>query len=129
MPPPHVAARSLALAESGKTLPWSTTFINIDNANGKSVGSSGFKTEPINGKVEIGYGVALSAQRHGAATKALQLMVQKAFAAGATEVLAEIVPENAASVRVVEKAGFVQIGSRFDDQNEFVNQWAKRSEA
>ena len=129
MPPPHVTARSLALAASGQSLPWSTTFLILDNGNDKIVGSCGFKTGPRNGRVEIGYGVAPIAQGHGAATKAILLMLQKAFGAGAKEVLAEIVPENTASMRVVQKAGFEQIGSRFDEQNEYVIQWAKRSEA
>jgi RimJ/RimL family protein N-acetyltransferase len=129
MPPPHVAARSIALAAAGHPLPWSTTFLIVEDESNTAVGSCGFKCGPRDGTVEVGYGVAPNAQSRGAATEALQLLLQKAFNAGAKEVLAEIVPENFASMRVVRKAGFEQTGNRVDDQNEFVTQWTKRGAA
>lgn len=129
MPPPHVAARSIALAAAGHPLPWSTTFLIVEDESNKAVGSCGFKSCPRDGTVEVGYGVAPSAQSRGAATEALQLLLQKAFNAGAKEVLAEIVPDNFASMRVVRKAGFEQTGNRVDDQHEFVIQWSKRGTA
>ncbi len=52
-----------------------------------------------------------------------------AFEAGAAEVLAEVLPSNVASIRVVEKAGFALVGSRTDEDNEFVLQWIRRSGA
>jgi RimJ/RimL family protein N-acetyltransferase len=79
--------------------------------------------------VEVGYGVASTARGRGAATEALRLPVCKAFEAGATEVLAEVAPTNLASTRVVRKAGFEEIGARVDDDNEYVVQWSKRSDA
>jgi RimJ/RimL family protein N-acetyltransferase len=83
----------------------------------------------MNGRVEVGYGVSPAGQGRGAATAALNLLVRSAFEAGATEVLAEVAPTNHASTRVVQKAGFVQVGDRVDNENEYVIQWAKRSEA
>jgi len=129
MPPVFVASRSLELAAAGHPAPWSTTFLIVSNEDTRIVGGCGFKAVPINGRVEVGYGVSPSRQGKGAATAALNLLLHKAFEAGAIEVLAEVAPTNHASTRVVQKAGFAQVGDRVDSENEYVIQWAKRSEA
>jgi RimJ/RimL family protein N-acetyltransferase len=129
MPPAFVASRSIELAAAGHPAPWSTTFLIVNNEDSRIVGGCGFKTVPKDGRVEVGYGVAPAAQGRGAATEALQLLVEKAFEAGATEVLAEVAPSNHASTRVVQKAGFENVGARVDNVSEYVVQWAKRSEA
>jgi [ribosomal protein S5]-alanine N-acetyltransferase len=129
MPPAFIASRALELAAAGYPLPWATTFLIVDDEDTRIVGACGFKTGPAQGRVEVGYGVAPSAQGRGAASKALQLLVYSAFEAGATEVLAEVAPTNHASTRVVQKAGFERVGSRVDNENEYVVQWVKRSEA
>jgi [ribosomal protein S5]-alanine N-acetyltransferase len=128
MPPAFVAARSLELAAAGHPAPWSTTFLIVSNEHARIVGACGFKTVPLNGRVEVGYGVSPSEQGRGAATAALELLLQRAFEAGAIEVLAEVAPTNHASTRVVQKAGFEKVGSRVDNEGDFVVQWAKRSE-
>jgi ribosomal-protein-alanine N-acetyltransferase len=127
LPPAFVAARSLQLAAEAKPEPWSTTFLIVREGDGRIVGGCGFKTAPSNGRVEVGYGVAPDARGRGAASSALQLLLQKAFAAGASEVLAEVSPTNHASTRVVRKAGFREAGTRVDEDDEFVVQWLKRS--
>jgi [ribosomal protein S5]-alanine N-acetyltransferase len=129
MPPAFVASRALELAVTGHPLPWATTFLIVNDEDARIIGGCGFKTGPTHGRVEVGYGVAPSAQGRGAASKALQLLVRSAFEAGATEVLAEVAPTNHASTRVVQKAGFEKIGFRIDNGNEYVVQWVKRSEA
>ena len=127
LPPAFVAARALQLAASGHPAPWSTPFLIVRECDGQIIGGCGFKTAPSNGRVEVGYGVALQARGQGAATAALQLILREAFAAGATEVLAEVAPQNHASTRVVQKAGFGEVGTRMDDDDEFVVQWLRRS--
>jgi len=129
MPPPFVASRSLEFAAAGHPAPWSTTFLIVNDEDTQIVGGCGFKTVPNNGRVEVGYGVSPTVQGRGAATAALKLLLQRAFEGGADEVLAEVAPTNHASTRVVQKAGFVQVGARVDNQNEYVVQWVKRSEA
>ena len=126
LPPSFVAGRALELAEEGHPLPWSTTFLIVDNNTDRIVGSCGFKTPPTNGIVEVGYGVAPMAQGKSAATAALKHLVSMAFDAGATAVLAEVAPDNLASIRVVQKAGFLNIGSGFDQGNEYVGRWIRR---
>jgi RimJ/RimL family protein N-acetyltransferase len=129
MPPAFVAIRALELAAAGHPSPWATTFLIVNDEDARILGGCGFKTTPKHGRVEVGYGVATGAQGRGAATAALQLLADIAFAAGATEVLAEVAPTNHASTRVVLKAGFEKVGSRVDKENEFVIQWARRSDA
>jgi [ribosomal protein S5]-alanine N-acetyltransferase len=126
LPPSFVAARNLKLAEQAPPGPWSTTFLIVRNSDGRVIGACGFKTAPDAGRVEAGYGVSPSSRRTGAATIALNKLTQLAFEAGATEVLAEILPDNLASIRVVQKAGFSQIGDRVDEDGDYVVQWLCR---
>lgn len=126
MPPAFVAVRSLELAAAGHALPWSTTFLIVDDDDTRIVGGCGFKTVPKDGRVEVGYGVAPAARGKGAATAALHLLLRKAAEAGATELLAEVAPANEASTRVVQKAGFECAGDRVDGDGEFLVQWVRR---
>ncbi len=129
MPPSFVAARALKLeAEAGsQSVP--TSYLIVRDADSCFVGGCGFKTQLGIRRVEVGYGVAPSAQGQGAATSALKLLAEVAFASGATEVLAEIIPENIASIRVVQKVGFQQVGARLDEDSEYVTQWVLRGGA
>jgi RimJ/RimL family protein N-acetyltransferase len=127
LPPSFVAARSLKLAGEAESKPWSTTFLIVRSEDSRFVGACGFKTAPSAGRIEVGYGVSPIARRQGAATAALNMLSQLAFEFGASEVLAEILPENTASIRVVQKAGFTQVGSRIDEGNAFVTQWLRCS--
>lgn len=125
LPPAFVASRSLALADLGHALPWATTFLVVSDEDARIVGGCGFKTAPQAGRVEIGYGIAPAAQGQGAATAAVGLLLQRAFEAGAAQVMAEVAPDNLASTRVVQKWGFERVGARTDHDNEHVIQWAK----
>ena len=70
------------------------------------VGWGGFKGEPRDGVVEIGYEVAASVQGRGIATAAAAAMIAKAEAAGVQSVTAHTLREHNASCRVLEKNGF-----------------------
>ena len=129
LPPSFVAARALKLeAEAGSELV-PTSYLIVRDYDSSFVGACGFKTKLGVGRVEVGYGVAPTVQGKGAATTALKLLSEIAFASGATEVLAEILPENTASIRVVQKVGFLQVGARVDEDNEYVTQWVLRGGA
>jgi [ribosomal protein S5]-alanine N-acetyltransferase len=75
-------------------------------ADGELVGWGGFKGPPDDGAVEIGYEIAAARQGRGLATQAASLMVDEAFAGGASRVLAHTLPEQNASNRVLAKLGF-----------------------
>ena len=129
MPPAFVAARALKLEASSDHPSLPTSYLIVREEDSRFVGACGFKT-PIGAlRVEIGYGVASAARGQGAATAALKLLTELALQSGSSEVLAEILPDNEASIRVVQKVGFVQVGARIDEDNEHVTQWLYRSRA
>jgi RimJ/RimL family protein N-acetyltransferase len=115
------------MGAEGKPEPWSTTFLVVRDEDAQIVGACGFKTAPSAARVEVGYGVSPVSRGRGAATKALKMLSVLAFEAGASEVLAEVLPENEASIHVLQKAGFVQIGTGLDEEGEYVIQWLLRN--
>lgn len=76
------------------------------------IGSSGFKGRPsADGTVEIGYGIVTDHQRKGYATETVRALLDFAFAdPRVTRVIAETLPELAASKGVLARTGFHFIG-------------------
>ena len=76
------------------------------------VGSGGFTGRPnANGIVEIGYGTLDIFQNRGYASEAARALAEFALThSGVTQVIADVVPANAGSVRVLQKSGFAEIG-------------------
>ena len=85
----------------------------VEQASGLVVGGIGFFGPPReDGEVEVGYGIVPSRQGRGYATEALQAMLAMAWAdPHVTAVVAGTDPGNAASQRVLEKAGFRRIAA------------------
>jgi RimJ/RimL family protein N-acetyltransferase len=81
------------------------------DGNAVLCGSVGFKGAPdVAGMVEIGYAVIRSYQGRGIATEMVQALSNWAFRQpGILEIQAEVLPQNLPSLRVLAKAGFVQI--------------------
>ena len=88
-------------------------------ADGTVVGHAGFHSRPDDaGVVEVGYAVvpALRGRGHGHAL--LAALLAEADAAPQVRVVrASVAPGNAASLRVVAAAGFVQVGEQVDDED------------
>ncbi len=75
------------------------------------VGSGGFMSKPTCGQVELGYGTLMRFQGRGYATEAVSALAQWALSQPEVSVVvADALPENAASVRVLQKAGFAEAG-------------------
>ena len=84
----------------------------VERASGLVVGGIGFFGPPLSGEAEIGYGIVPSRQGRGYATEALQTMIAMAWAdARVRAVVAGTDPGNAASQRVLGKAGFRHISA------------------
>lgn len=93
----------------------------IELRDGTHVGELCFKGVSPDGAVEIGYGIDEQYQCHGYATEAVSAVT--AWAAqqdGITHVEAEAEEENLASLRVLEKSGFVPTGERGEEGPRFV---------
>jgi RimJ/RimL family protein N-acetyltransferase len=80
------------------------------------VGSVVFHGRPSDGDAEVGYGVEESWQRCGYASEATRICVEWALAqAGIRRVTATTPPWHQASIRVLEKSGFVRVGTEAHD--------------
>jgi ribosomal-protein-alanine N-acetyltransferase len=75
-------------------------------------GSAGFKGKPnLSGQVEIGYGIGASYRRRGYTYEAAQALVNWAFQQpDVKRIVAESLPENAGSIRILEKLGMQRTG-------------------
>lgn len=87
---------------------WSAVWnIQLNDETDSCVGDLSFKGLDSNGSVEIGYGIKKEFQGQGYMTEALIAMARWASAqTGVHLVEAETDPDNKASQRVLEKAGF-----------------------
>ena len=75
------------------------------------IGQGGFKGPPVAGAVEIGYSLLPQFQGKGYATEAVAALLGWAFAhPDVDRVVAETLPELAPSIRLLERAGFANIG-------------------
>lgn len=85
-------------------------------ADPRIVGDIGFKGRPdSSGTVDIGYGVRAEHRGNGYATEAARGLIAWAFRQpGVRRVTADCLTDNAASIRVLEKAGMHCLGFRAD---------------
>jgi ribosomal-protein-alanine N-acetyltransferase len=118
-PPPELEEILLLyvqeLLHDPSALGWGV-WIVVERAGNVGVGAAGFKGRPDRGgTVEIGYGVVSAYRGRGYATEAVQALVRWALTRPeVNRVIAECAPENAASIRVLEQAGFHQAATRVD---------------
>ena len=104
------------LKENENGVGWMLWYLVLNNANensGTLIGTCGYKGKPSpDGTVEIGYSVLPEYQQKGYATEAARALVDRAFLhPDVTRVIAETFPELTASIRVLEKNGFVLTGN------------------
>lgn len=93
---------------------WCWYFVHVekDGEDRTLIGNGGFKGRPTpDGTVEIGYSLLPLYRNRGYATEAVTRLVAWAFEhPEVRRVFAETAADNAASRRVLEKAGFVEVG-------------------
>ena len=88
---------------------WGMYYI-VRTADAQLVGNCGFKGEPRNHAVELGYSIASEHQRNGYASEAVRGLVRFAFSDPVLHrVLAETLPELTPSIGVLRKCGFRQV--------------------
>jgi RimJ/RimL family protein N-acetyltransferase len=78
--------------------------------DGRAIGGIGFKGQPDDGCVEIGYGLAPSARGHGYAAEAVRALLTVGAEHGLVRVIAETTLDNVASQRTLVQAGFLRVG-------------------
>jgi ribosomal-protein-alanine N-acetyltransferase len=125
----QLSAAWLALLEASTPAdPWIHGFLLRHRASDIVVGSCGFKGPPVDGAVEIAYGVASEHQGKGYATEAAQALTNYAFSNPLVRVVrAHTLPQANASTRVLAKCGFRHIGEVMDPEDGLVWRWEKRN--
>jgi RimJ/RimL family protein N-acetyltransferase len=115
MPYPYAAADAGAFIERA-ALAWAegiaATFVISNAPDGAGLGTIGLhRAAGDTGLAEVGYWLARAARGRGAATTAVQLVSRWAFAVvGIDRLSLQTAPENVASQRVAERAGFTREG-------------------
>ena len=93
---------------------WCWYFVQVEKTSGERIliGNGGFKGRPTqDGTVEIGYSMLPRFRNRGYTTEAVTQLVAWAFEHSEVErVFADTAGDNTASQRVLEKAGFVNVG-------------------
>jgi [ribosomal protein S5]-alanine N-acetyltransferase len=127
LPPPKTVARALMQLELGTPAFWCVPFLIVATSRSTLLGACGFKTAPVNGSVEISYGIARSERGRGVATVAIRQLLQLAVSSELVQqVVAHILPENIASSKMVARLGFAPEGSLVDTDGERVTRWVWR---
>ena len=127
LPPPKTVARALAQLELDTPIMWCVPLLIISTSRSTLLGACGFKTAPVNGSVEISYGLARAERGRGVATLAIGHLLQLAASSGLVqEVVAHILPGNVASSKVVTRVGFMPEGMVSDADGERVMRWVWR---
>ena len=80
-------------------------------ADGRAIGGIGFKGQPEDGCVEIGYGLVPSARGNGYAAEAVVALLAIAADHGVSKVIADTTLDNIASQRALIRAGFRLVGT------------------
>jgi arsenate reductase len=95
--------------------PWLLRAI-VDRGEGVAVGYVNFHAPPDErGMVEIGYTIVPARRRQGYASEAAAGMWSWAAEHGARVLRASISPDNEPSLALIQKAGFVEVGSQMDE--------------
>jgi [ribosomal protein S5]-alanine N-acetyltransferase len=100
----------------------------IERSSRTAIGELGCKGEGVDGVMDIGYGFNPSAWNRGYATEIVTAFSDWLLEqAGIHAVTADTAATNPASGRVLEKAGFAQVGTGFDEEDGDLLLWRKVS--
>lgn len=101
------------------------TYLPILKSENLLIGSGGYKGKPDeNGRVEIGYEVALHYRKRGLATEMAEALIDFAFRnESVSTVIAHTLPEENASVKVLRKCGLQLMGEDREDGGEREWRW------
>jgi RimJ/RimL family protein N-acetyltransferase len=130
LPPAKTVARALTQLDLGTPALWCIPFLIVSTSRSTLLGACGFKTAPVNGSVEISYGVARAERGRGVATTAIAQLLQLAASSNLVQqVIAKILPDNIASSRVVARLGFTPEGPLVDTDGEWVVRWVWQADS
>jgi ribosomal-protein-alanine N-acetyltransferase len=101
--------------------PWIHGFSAKHRQSGAIVGTGMFKAPPVDGIVEIAYGIAVDHRGNGYATEIAGALVIYAFSFDEIKVVrAHTLPDSSASQRILGKCGFEHVGEFNDPEDGLV---------
>lgn len=106
----------------GFNKPWIGYFASIDDES--IVGTGGFKGEPKNGTVEIAYGTFKPYEGRGLGTEICRQLVLVALRYNPSiQIIARTLQDGSASITILQKNGFRQLGIVHDADDGDVLEW------
>ena len=110
--------RSAQVRQDPTVAGWVTGAVR-DDRSGLVVGKAGFHAPPdADGRVEVGYATVPELRRRGYAGAALGALLRRAAREPAVQVVrASVSPSNAASLRLMERYGFLPVGEQWDEED------------
>ena len=110
--------------------PWRDGFGVLHLADNLVIGLCSFGGPPVDGAVEISYGIVPEYCGRGCATKAAQMLVNRAMKSDRVQtVRAHTLPAKNASTKVLEKCGFKLLGEIQHPEDGLIWCWEFRPEA
>jgi RimJ/RimL family protein N-acetyltransferase len=111
------------LSETPESQKW-LIYLPIDMKSNTIIGTCGYKGEPKNGSVEIGYEVVESFRNQGYATEMAKLLIEIAFKERRIDIIkAHTLTEENPSVKVLKKCGFFFVKEIFDAEDGKLWEW------
>jgi RimJ/RimL family protein N-acetyltransferase len=106
----EAAGGVMKAAEAGRYDPAWGIFAIVRPDDGLAIGGVGFHGPPVDGLVEIGFDLVPAARGQGYAAESVRVLSRWALARDeVTTVVGRTEPDNVASQRVMESAGFVRV--------------------
>jgi RimJ/RimL family protein N-acetyltransferase len=118
-----VIAARYTRGESTVEEPWRSSWLIV--VDGLASGTVGFKGEPIDNRLEVGYGVVPSRRGRGIATTALATLLTMLDGRALT-IRAETATWNVASQMVLRHLGFMEIARRVENNDGELIVWERR---
>jgi ribosomal-protein-alanine N-acetyltransferase len=117
------------LREAPEAGPWTHGLSILNRESRELVGSCAFKGPPDDkNTVEIAYGIAPEHRGRGYAREAAAALAEYALnVTGVSCVCAHTLPDNQASIRVLEACGFTFVGEVIDWEDGLVKRWELHS--
>lgn len=99
-------------------------YLPIEIKSNTLLGTCGFKGEPKDGFVEIGYEVSRAFRNRGYATDMVKNLINLAFSNNSVHsIVAYTLASNNPSVRVLKKCGFIFVKEVFDEEDGYLWKW------
>jgi [ribosomal protein S5]-alanine N-acetyltransferase len=117
-----VIAARYTRGESTVEEPWHSSWLIV--VDGLASGTVGFKGEPVDNRLEVGYGVVPSRRGQGVASAALKQLLTMLDGRDLT-IRAETATWNVASQIVLRRLGFLEIARRADSNDDELIIWER----